>query len=87
MTTITDERRTHGTPVSAPLKVLLKLTEPQVRRLEVLIAGFKPDRVTLHPDDWSSDGPNIQFGLWKFEGSGERMFFNGLIEPDGRAHT
>ena len=68
--------------VTAPLSVLLTMTEQQRERLEVLCRGFIPRDVGLSTDMWNR--ANIEFTL---HGPNGEHYLSGLIEPDGRAHT
>lgn len=79
---IADVRAHDYTPVQVPLVLLRTLTEAQVERIGILVAGFHATSVELRTDSWSPD--NVLFAL---RGRLGDALINGLIEPDGSAHT
>lgn len=75
--------RTHDyTPVQVPLVILRTLTEAQVERIGILIAGFHASSAELRTDSWMPDAV-----LFALRGRTGEVILNGLIEPDGHAHT
>lgn len=71
--------------VTAPLVVLQTLTEDQVDRLETLISGYKPVRVTLVLDGLMEGA--VLFTIFESRNGLIEPTIHGLIEPDGSAHT
>jgi hypothetical protein len=70
------------TRVQVPLVVLRVLTEGQVERLGILIAGYNAETAELSTDSWNPD--SVLFTLFDAQ---KRPMLHGLIEPGGSAHT
>lgn len=75
-------------PIHTSLAALDVLTEAQRERIATLAEGFKANSVSVYTDPWGYEGnKNVTFCLFPHSDCSGSSIINGLIEPDGRAHT